>query len=152
MLRRVKKLVRHHAGLLKGVVLALILLALILLLRTLPVEEPLEWLKARVDVMGAWGPIAFVILFVALTVILLPGWPLNVAAGVVFGPLAGGAISSVASTGSAAVSFAIGRLLAHRRIGRMVRSWLRCGCPMRCRSVCRTSSWASARSASVRTF
>jgi uncharacterized membrane protein YdjX (TVP38/TMEM64 family) len=117
--------VHRHARPIRWVCAALLVAAVFLMIRSLPFERPVEWLKGHSERLGPWAPAVFVLLFVGLTVFLLPGWPLNVAAGVLFGPFAGGLISVVASNGSAAVSFLIGRLLARRRAERMVRRFPR---------------------------
>jgi uncharacterized membrane protein YdjX (TVP38/TMEM64 family) len=123
MASRFSQAVRRHAGILRWIILGAIVVIVVLLLRSLPVERPIVWLKERADELGHWAPLVFVLLFVGLTVFILPGWPLNVAAGVVFGPLLGGALASLASNASAAVSFFIGRCLARTKADRMVRRY-----------------------------
>jgi hypothetical protein len=90
MLQRLNQFVRGHERLLHWVSAGLFLAAFVLFVRSLPIGEILRWLRDGVNVESAWTPIGFVLLFIGLTVVLLPGWPLNVASGAIFGPLWGG--------------------------------------------------------------
>jgi uncharacterized membrane protein YdjX (TVP38/TMEM64 family) len=120
MLGRFWEAARRHRGLVRAGLFILLLLAVALALRFLPLQAAIEWIHAQAESLGAWAPIVFVLAFVALTVVLLPGAPLNVAAGVIFGPLLGGVVTAIASNAAAAVSFGIGRGLAHRRAARLI--------------------------------
>ena len=88
-------------------------LAGIVLLQFVPLQPAMAQLRDWVDGLGAWGPVVFVLAFIVLTSLLLPGWPLNVLGGVLFGALWGGVLTSLASTLAAAVPFLISRYLAH---------------------------------------
>ncbi|HWC26626.1 MAG TPA: TVP38/TMEM64 family protein, partial [Solirubrobacteraceae bacterium] len=76
---------------------------------------------------GVAGPLVFVGLYVALTVVLVPGTLLTVAGGVLFGVALGTALSVVSATLAATACFSIGRRLgraqveqiAGRRVGRL---------------------------------
>src|SRR3954468_4878952 len=46
----------RHTGLLRGLAVVLLLGAGFLLVRTLPVSQPVEWLRDQVGALGAWGP------------------------------------------------------------------------------------------------
>src|SRR5262249_3652152 len=116
MVRRLNELIHGYAGLIRGASVALIVPAASLFPRALPAERPLQWLTEQVGELGAWGPVLFVLLYVLLTVVLLPGTPITVAAGAVFGPLVGTALISLASTTSAALSFLIGHNLAREAV------------------------------------
>ena len=68
--------------------------------------------------LGAWGSVLFVLLYVAATVLFLPGWILTLGAGAVFG-LARGAITvSLAATLGATAAFLVGRYLARDAVAR----------------------------------
>jgi uncharacterized membrane protein YdjX (TVP38/TMEM64 family) len=116
-----RRSVYRNRGLLRAGLLVLLLVALAMALRFLPLQSSIDWLKERADALGAWAPVVFVLAFIGLTVVLLPGAPLNVAAGVIFGPIAGGIVTAVASNAAAAVSFFLGRHLARRTAARLVR-------------------------------
>jgi uncharacterized membrane protein YdjX (TVP38/TMEM64 family) len=63
--------------------------------------------------VGPAAPLAFVVLYVVLTLALAPGSALTIAGGVLFGPLVGGALSVIGGAIGATLSF-----LAGRRLGR----------------------------------
>lgn len=81
-------------------------------------EQVLAWI-AR---LGWWGPAVFVALYVAATVMMLPGSVLTLGAGVAFGLLRGSIYASVGATLGAAAAFLVGRYLARDWVGRKVAS------------------------------
>ncbi len=94
----------------------LVVIAVILLARSLPVGRGLESIEGWIDGLGVWGPVVFAAVYVVSTVALVPGFPLTLAAGAFFGPAWGTAAVSIGSTTSAAVAFLIGRYAARNRI------------------------------------
>jgi uncharacterized membrane protein YdjX (TVP38/TMEM64 family) len=120
MSHRVYFFLRRHAGLLKGGALLLTVLALVLLVRVLPFARSLEVLREESADLGAWGLILLGLFYVLSTVVLLPSWPTTLAAGALFGPGLGTVLISAASTVSAAISFGLGRFLAHSWVARRV--------------------------------
>lgn len=78
-----------------------------------------DWLAAFtvglgpwVESLGPWGPAAFVGAYVLLTTFASPMWPLTVLSGVLFGPVVGVVLASVASTLAASVGMLGARYLA----------------------------------------
>lgn len=67
----------------------------------------LDWIRD----LGPWGPAIFVLLYVAATVLLLPGSVLTLGAGAVFGLVKGAVLVSVAATLGATAAFLVGRYL-----------------------------------------
>jgi uncharacterized membrane protein YdjX (TVP38/TMEM64 family) len=59
--------------------------------------------------LGLFGPILFAAAYAALTVLLVPGAPLTIAAGALFGVAGGGIVVMIGATCGAAASFAISR-------------------------------------------
>jgi uncharacterized membrane protein YdjX (TVP38/TMEM64 family) len=99
--------------------------AVALLLWQLPVaawmRAALDWTAANREV--AW--LAFIALYVVATVCFLPGLPLTLAAGAIFGVAAGTALVSVGSTVGATAAFFIGRTVARDWVGRRIAAWPR---------------------------
>lgn len=62
--------------------------------------------------LGAWGPVLFALLYVAATVLFLPGSILTLGAGVVFGLARGAVIVSISATLGATAAFLVGRYVA----------------------------------------
>lgn len=62
--------------------------------------------------LGAWGPVLFVLIYIAATVLFLPGSILTLGAGFVFGVVRGSIAVSIAATLGATAAFLVGRYLA----------------------------------------
>jgi uncharacterized membrane protein YdjX (TVP38/TMEM64 family) len=84
-----------------------------------------ERIRAWVDRLGPWGPLAYIALFAVTPVFLLPGLPMTVAAGWAFGPLWGTVYASVGSTLGASLAFLSARFLARQSVEEMVKGRLR---------------------------
>jgi uncharacterized membrane protein YdjX (TVP38/TMEM64 family) len=79
-------------------------------------KQALDW----VGRLGPWGPAIFIAIYVAATVLLIPGSVLTLGAGAVFGLIRGTLIVSVASTLAATAAFLIGRYLARAAVARKI--------------------------------
>jgi uncharacterized membrane protein YdjX (TVP38/TMEM64 family) len=79
-------------------------------------KQALDW----VGRLGPWGPAIFIAIYVAATVLLIPGSVLTLGAGAVFGLTRGTLIVSVASTLAATAAFLIGRYLAREAVARKI--------------------------------
>ncbi len=65
---------------------------------------------------GVAGPLVFIALYVALTVLLVPGTLLTAAGGILFGVALGTALSLVSATLAATICFLIGRRLGREHV------------------------------------
>jgi uncharacterized membrane protein YdjX (TVP38/TMEM64 family) len=92
--------------------LVVALVALIVLVRGQNIggwlQDALTWVRG----LGWWGPVIFVLLYIAACVLLIPGSVLTLGAGILYGVVGGTALVSVASTLGATASFLVGRYLA----------------------------------------
>jgi uncharacterized membrane protein YdjX (TVP38/TMEM64 family) len=104
------------AGLVVLVLAALFLLPLQEVLRA-----ALEWTAENRRI--AWA--AFIGLYVVACVAMLPGLVLTIAAGAIFGLVAGVALVSVGSVLGATAAFLVGRTLARGWIARRIEGWPR---------------------------
>jgi uncharacterized membrane protein YdjX (TVP38/TMEM64 family) len=76
----------------------------------LGVEElSLGALRDRVEQLGAAGPLAWIGIYALATVLLFPGTPFTVGAGLLFGPVVGAGTALVGATIGATASFLVGR-------------------------------------------
>jgi uncharacterized membrane protein YdjX (TVP38/TMEM64 family)/rhodanese-related sulfurtransferase len=82
-------------------------------------------IEAAIAGLGAWGPVAFVALFAAGTVLFLPGSLLGLAGGVLFGPLWGTALNLAGGTLGAILAFLAARYLATDWVARRTGGRLR---------------------------
>jgi uncharacterized membrane protein YdjX (TVP38/TMEM64 family) len=83
-------------------------------------------IRAFVDHLGPWGPVVYMLVYVVAPVLLLPGLPLDLAAGIAFGPVWGTVYTIVGSTAGATVAFLVARTMGRdwvegRLSGRLAR-------------------------------
>ena len=90
------------------------------MLRALPADELMQFARERISSLGLWGPVVLGLLYVAATLLFVPGWILTLVAGAVYGLAAGTVIVSLASTTGAALAFLIARYVARDRVRRHV--------------------------------
>ncbi len=109
------------ASIVKWISVSLILLALLVLMRALPLGRGIRALEGWLNEIGAAGPIVFGAIYAVATVLLAPGSVLTVASGVFFGLLWGTVTASVGSTVGAALAFLIARYGAREAVARKVR-------------------------------
>ncbi len=109
----------------RAIVLLLVAAGIAVLLWRLPIADlvraALDWTAANRE--SAW--IAFIALYIVATVCFVPGLPLTLAAGAIFGVAAGTALVSVGSTLGATAAFFVGRTVARDWVGRRIEAWPR---------------------------
>ena len=76
----------------------------------------LEWVSG----LGMWGPVIFIIIYIAACVLFIPGTILTLGAGVIFGVVKGSVIVSISATLGATAAFLIGRHLARGWVARKI--------------------------------
>lgn len=67
-----------------------------------------DWLRP----LGPWAPIVYMIIFLIAPPLLIPGAPITIAGGALFGPLWGTLYSLFSATGGAALAFLFSRYVA----------------------------------------
>ena len=81
------------------------------------IRSGLSYFATVVDDWGAWGYVAYMVVYTGLEVLALPAIPLTMTAGVMFGTIPGTAMVSVCATTAATVSFLIARYFARAKVG-----------------------------------
>ncbi|MEX0655130.1 MAG: TVP38/TMEM64 family protein [Phycisphaeraceae bacterium] len=104
-----------------AVIVASLLATAALLPRERVAQLLMDWLAAA----GIWGPVAFILLYILFTVLMLPGSILTILAGALFGLLWGTVAVSIGSTLGVAAAFLIARYLARDAVARKVQSFPR---------------------------
>jgi uncharacterized membrane protein YdjX (TVP38/TMEM64 family) len=103
------------------VVIGLVIAAVVALVWMLPtvrwVKAALAWIQA----LGPWGAVAFIGVYVTLSVVALPTSLLNLGAGVLYGVLGGFAVSLAAATSSNVLCFLMSRYIARDWLTRRLR-------------------------------
>jgi uncharacterized membrane protein YdjX (TVP38/TMEM64 family) len=108
----------RRTGWWRPVVLLVAVVTLMVLAGVFNVGTRLGQLRTWIQSIGVWGPVVFVLIYVAATVGALPGSAMTVAAGALFGSVSGVALVSVASTTGAALAFLVSRYFAREAVAR----------------------------------
>ncbi len=103
------------------VVLAVALAGLVFYSRAgVPLQALLQRIMSEVAELGLWGQVAFVLIYIAATVLLIPGSALGLGAGALFGVVRGSLLVSLGSTIGATCAFLLGRYLARDWVSRKI--------------------------------
>ncbi len=73
-------------------------------------------LESLLDSAGAFAPLAYVVTYVVLTLLLFPGSIITVASGALFGPVWGSILTLIGATIGATVAFLIAKRLGRERV------------------------------------
>lgn len=84
--------------------------------RMLPLTEWLGAVQARVEALGAWGPLAYGLFYVVAALAFVPGSAITIGSGALFGLGTGTLVVSLASTTAAALAFPLARTLLRDRV------------------------------------
>jgi uncharacterized membrane protein YdjX (TVP38/TMEM64 family) len=71
-----------------------------------------ERLQQMVAAYGIWGPLVYLLIWVAAPPLFLPGLPIGLAGGILFGPVWGAVYTIIGSTIGATLAFLVARYLA----------------------------------------
>jgi len=75
-----------------------------------------EKLESVITLLGVWGPLAFILIYIFITVTMLPALPVTVASGIIFGPIMGVIYTSIGAGLGLSFSFLIARYIARDAI------------------------------------
>jgi uncharacterized membrane protein YdjX (TVP38/TMEM64 family) len=112
-------------GWVKLVVAAVIVVAGILVARQLGLFDlftldNVDRLDAWFDGLGIWAPLIFILVWIAACVFFLPGLPVTIVGGLVFGAYWGTIYSSIGATLGATAAFLVGRYAARGMVERLI--------------------------------
>lgn len=93
---------------------------LIMTIRYVPVQDLVQQALREIAKLGPWGPVLFVVVYIAATVLFIPGSLLTLGAGAVFGVGWGSVYVSLASTLGATAAFYVGRYFARDLVVRKI--------------------------------
>lgn len=96
--------------------LALLAGAIVVALVVLPVSAWLKQLQSSIESLGAFAPVAYVLLYVATTVLLIPGSLLTIGAGGIFGFWLGLAVVLAGANLGALVAFLLTRYFLRGKV------------------------------------
>ncbi len=75
------------------------------------------WIKGY----GAWGPVIYMFIYLIAPALFLPGLPITLAGGVLFGPFWGVVYTITGATGGCCVAFLVARYLGRKWVGSKVK-------------------------------
>ncbi|MDB9493596.1 TVP38/TMEM64 family protein [Spirulina major CS-329] len=104
----------------KVAIAAVAIAALILIAKALNVQQYLVTFLNSIQQLGAFAPIAFILIYIIATVFFLPGSILTLGAGVVFGVIQGSIYVSIAATLGATAAFIVGRYGARQWVAQQI--------------------------------
>jgi len=107
-----------RTGWLKPVLVVLALGGFILAGRSFDLGGRLEALRAWIASLGGWGPLGFVLFYVLVTVLAVPGSLITMAAGAIFGLVWGTAYAFAGALGGSVAAFLIARYAARDLVER----------------------------------
>jgi len=87
---------------------------------SVPLQGLLHRMLDEVAALGMWGEALFVLIYVAATVLLIPGSALGLGAGALFGVVRGSLLVSLGSTLGATCAFLLGRYLARDWVSKKI--------------------------------
>ncbi len=118
---------QSHRMWLKIGAVAVLVLAVLAVMSQLPLRAVVDRMDGFLQDLGAWGMVVYGILYVAATLLLVPGAAITLGAGLIFGLLWGTVVVSLASTTGAALAFLIARYVARGRVADMAGRYPRFG-------------------------
>lgn len=96
----------------------LIIASIVMAIRFSGIDQYLdkEYLQNWISSFGPWGPVVYIGFYSVAPSLFLPGLPLTVAGGVIFGPLFGTIYTIIGATIGASLAFLIARYFARSQI------------------------------------
>ena len=110
----------RRGGRWRPALLLAVLIAIIFLARVFGVGDRLGALRDWLATLGPWGPLVFVLIYIVAVVAALPGAAITIAAGALFGSVAGVILVNIGATIGASLAFLIGRYFARDAVA----NWL----------------------------
>jgi pyruvate/2-oxoglutarate dehydrogenase complex dihydrolipoamide dehydrogenase (E3) component/uncharacterized membrane protein YdjX (TVP38/TMEM64 family) len=101
-----------NGGKWRPVLLLAIIVAILVLAKVFNVGDKLGALRAWLVTLGPWGPLVFVLIYIAAVVAALPGAAITIAAGALFGSVLGVILVNIGATIGASLAFLISRYFA----------------------------------------
>jgi uncharacterized membrane protein YdjX (TVP38/TMEM64 family) len=113
---------KKTARLVKPAILLVFVITVIVSVKLSGLEAYLDKqrLQAWIQGFGAWGPLVYIVFYFFAPSLFLPGLPITIAGGVLFGPLWGVLYTIVGATGGACLAFVIARYFGRDWVSRKV--------------------------------
>ena len=111
--------VKNKKHFLKFLALAIFLALALLIVRYVGVSQILypAMIKEKILMFGMFAPFVFMLFYAGATVAFIPGAPLTIAAGALFGPIFGTLYTVVGATAGAVLAFLLARFFGRGFVG-----------------------------------
>lgn len=87
------------------------------LTRYLDQESLREWIEAY----GVWGPVVYMLIYCVAPALMLPGLPITVVGGILFGPFWGVVYVAIGATTGASIAFLIARYMGREWVESVIK-------------------------------
>lgn len=113
---------RKTARMVKPAILLVFVIAVIVSVKLSGLEAYLDKQRLQdwIQGYGAWGPLVYILVYLFAPSLFLPGLPITIAGGVLFGPLWGVLYTIVGATGGACLAFVIARYFGRDWVSRKI--------------------------------
>jgi uncharacterized membrane protein YdjX (TVP38/TMEM64 family) len=113
---------KKNSGIVKLIIFLGFLLAVIVLVKVTGIQSYLDQQKLQrwIEGYGAWGPFMYVLIYFIAPSLFLPGLPITLAGGILFGPFWGIIYAIIGSTGGACIAFLVARHLGREWISHKI--------------------------------
>ncbi|MEM3342452.1 MAG: VTT domain-containing protein, partial [Thermoplasmata archaeon] len=108
------------AGLWKPALLFGILIVIFVSFRLLGITDYIFTAQDKVESLGIWAPVIFILIFIVLIVLVVPGSAITIACGLLFPLPLSLIVDSIASTIGATIAFLISRYVAREPLRRFL--------------------------------
>lgn len=104
----------------KPVVLLTAIVALLITAKLFHLGDQFKALQGWIQSLGPWGPVVFVLIYIAAVVAALPATIFTFLAGILFGTVVGVVVVNIGATIGACLAFLVGRYFAREAVERLV--------------------------------
>ncbi|MEI6856666.1 VTT domain-containing protein [Psychrilyobacter sp.] len=77
-----------------------------------------EKLESVITILGVWGPLFYILIYIFITITILPALPITIVGGIIFGPIMGVVYTAIGAGIGLSLSFLIARYIARDVIER----------------------------------
>lgn len=115
---------QKKGALTKFLVFLCILAAIVITVKMTGASRYLEQqtLRTWIGSFGIWAPVVYMLVYTIAPALFLPGLPITIVGGILFGPLWGVVYTIIGSTAGACVAFLVSRYLAREWVGGRLKS------------------------------
>lgn len=75
-----------------------------------------EKLESVITMLGIWGPLVYILMYIFITLTMLPALPITVASGIIFGPIMGVVYTAIGAGLGLSFAFLIARYVAREAV------------------------------------